>query len=142
MERIVWQDNRGFTLIEVMIAFVIIQIVMLGLLSVAAQVIQVSVTNIVRDEGIKVAEEVMAEVRSLPYDRIYTMTYGTLRREIDPNSSVTNVTRNFRHFTVTYNPNITVTTYADAKRVDVTVTWSYRETNYSHTISSLVRRPE
>lgn len=129
MERIVIRDKGGFTLIEVMIAFVIILITMLGLLNLTAQVTAVGVKNTIRDEGIKVAEEIMAQQRALPYDNIVTNTPA-------------NLTRNLRNFSVTYSPTVSVTPYANAKIIDVTVTWQYRGTNYSHTISSLVRRPE
>ncbi len=139
MEQVARQDNKGFTLVEVMIAFVVIFIVMLGLLNLATQVIAVGVRNTVRDEGIRVAEEVMAQVRSLPYSEINTMTYGNLRKIIDPQSSEVNIIRNLRHFTIKYNPDIRVTTHADGKVIDVTVTWSYMQTDYSHTITSFVR---
>lgn len=129
MERIVIRDKGGFTLIEVMIAFVIILITMLGLLNLTAQVTAVSVKNTIRDEGIKVAEEIMAQQRALPYDDIVTNTPAK-------------ITRNLWNFSVTYSPTVSVTPYANAKTIDVTVTWQYRGTNYSHTISSLVRRPE
>ncbi len=142
MERIVIRDNKGFTLVEVMVAFVIILIMMLGLISVTADVTKVGVRNTIRDEGVKVAEEVMAQVRALPYDKINTMTYEQLRKQIDSTSSETNIVRNFRNFTVTYNPDIRVTHYVDAKTIDVTVTWSFGGTNYTHTISSFVRKME
>ncbi|MEO0228300.1 MAG: prepilin-type N-terminal cleavage/methylation domain-containing protein [candidate division WOR-3 bacterium] len=150
MERIVIRDKGGFTLIEVMIAFVIILVTMLGLLNLTAQVTAVSVKNTIRDEGIKVTEEVMAQIKALPYAKIVTNTPYT-------------ITRNLRNFQMPYslsvivrvNPNssdeIVVTSTnsesssvkaANAKTIDVTVTWQYRGTKYSHTISSLVRRPE
>lgn len=141
-KKILILNRSGFTLIEVMIAFVIILIVMLGLLNLTGQVVTVSVKNTVRDEAIKVAEEVMAQVKALPYDDISTMTYNQLRKKIDPNSSASNITRNFRNFSMTYTPEISVTTYSDAKVINVTVTWSYRGDNYSHKISSLIRRTE
>jgi len=131
MERIVIRDKRGFTLIEVMIAFVIILIVMLGLLNLTAQVTVVGVGNTIRDEGVRVAEEVMAQQRGLPYDQIVT-----------PSSQPPAITRNFRNFSVNFSPSITVTSYANAKVINITVNWQYRGTNHSHTISSLVRRPE
>lgn len=132
MERNVIQDKKGFTLIEVMVAFVIILVMMLGLLNLTAQVTAVGVQNTIRDEGIKVAEEIMAQVRGLPYDNIIT----------NPPEIPSSITRNLRNFSMTYSPLVRVTTYAAAKTIDVTVTWQYRGTNFSHTISSLVRSPE
>lgn len=129
MVRNVIQDKRGFTLIEIMISFIVILITMLGLLNLTAQVTAVSVKNTIRDEGIKVAEEIMTQQRALPYDNIVTNTPA-------------NITRNLRNFSVTYSPTVSVTPYANAKTIDVTVRWQYRGTPYSHTISSFVRRPE
>lgn len=130
MERHVIRDKQGFTLIEVMIAFVIILITMLGLLNLTAQVTAVNVRNTIRDEGIKVAEEVMEQQRALPYDNIVT------------NKKLPPVKRNLRNFSLSYLPSVEVKTYANAKTVDVTVTWEYRNTKYIHKITSLVRRPE
>lgn len=129
MERIVLRDKKGFTLIEIMIAFVIILITMLGLLNLTAQVTAVGVKNAIRDEAAKVAEEVMSQVRGLPYGSIITQNPPA-------------ITRNFRNFSMTYTPLVTVTGSSYAKTIDVTVIWQYRGTNYSHTITSLVRRPE
>lgn len=120
----------GFTLIEVMIAFVIILIVMLGLLNLTAQVVAVNVKNTVRDEAIKVAEEVIEQERAKPFE--------------DIKSGQKTIKRNLRNFSIPYTVTINVpaTPSTDAKIINVTVTWQYRGTNYNHTISSLIRRTE
>ncbi len=128
MGRIVLRDRPGFTLVEVMVSFVIILITMLGLLQLTAQITAENVRNIIRDEGVRVAEEILTQWRALPYDQIVTPAVQPL-----------GVQRNLRNFSVLYNPNIQITTYSGAKIINVTVTWQYRGVNYSHSISSLVR---
>lgn len=127
--RVLSFNKAGFTLIEVMVAFVILLIVMLGLLNLTAQVTTVNVKNAIRDEAIKVAEEIMAQQMALPFDSIIST---------DPAA----ISRKLRNFILTYDPKVDVTTYSDAKVINVTVTWEYKGTPYSHTITSLVRRTQ
>lgn len=111
-----------------MIAFVIILIVMLGLLNLTAQVTEVGLKNTVRDEAVRLAEEIIDQERAKPFNQI--------------SSSSNTITRNIRNFPVTYTATVGINGTSDSKIINVTISWNYRGTNYTHNISSLVRRTE
>ncbi len=137
--------KKGFTLIEVLFALSIILITMLGLYKVTEMSMMTNMKNVIRDEGVKVAQEVINRIKAIPFDNITpaSSTPGSQWSTNDLNNNIgySTVARNFRQFSVTYTLAVTVTDYSDeVKQIDVTVTWPYKGVNYSHTISSMVRR--
>ncbi len=82
-------NKKGVTLIEMMIALVILLVVSLALMQTAIIGMNVNLQNALRDEAVSIAEMRMNQLRSLPFDLV---TAGT-----------ETVTRNFRGFTETYN---------------------------------------
>jgi prepilin-type N-terminal cleavage/methylation domain-containing protein len=66
MERAVLSSNRGFTLIEMLIALVIILLGLLGLLNAAFLSIDNNLKNLLRDEAVRIAEQQMNVLKSLP----------------------------------------------------------------------------
>ncbi|MGQ9745071.1 MAG: type IV pilus modification PilV family protein [Dissulfurimicrobium sp.] len=118
--------DKGFSLVELMIAMFIFMIAMLGILAGLNSVIANNKTNVLRDEAINVAEEEMNRLKGLPFNSIVSGNPGS-------------VTRNIRSGTITYNLNDTVTAITtNIKRIDVAVAWSDKAVNYQHTISSIV----
>ncbi len=61
-------NRRGLTLVEVMIAMVIMLIVFMGLIQASLLSIDSNMRNELRDEGTRVASESMAEVRAVPFN--------------------------------------------------------------------------
>lgn len=136
----VLSGKKGFTLIEVLFALSIILITMLGLYKVTEMSMMTNMRNLIRDEGVKVAQEVINRIKAEPFSSITT---GQWQPDDFAALGYQNaeVTRNFRGFSVTYNLAATVTDYSnEVKQIDVTVTWPYKGVNYSHTISSMVRK--
>ena len=138
-------NKRGFTLIEVLFALSIILITMLGLYKVTELSMMTNMRNVIRDEGVKVAQEVVNRIKAIPFDSITPASSSPgsqwSTNDLNNNIGYSTVTRNFRQFSVTYTLAVTVTDYSDEiKQIDVTVTWPYKGVNYSHTISTLVRR--
>lgn len=136
MGLIVIQDKRrqghnqsGFTLIEILIAFVIILIVMLGLLNLTAQVTEVGVRNAIRDEAVRLAEEIMDQERAKPFDEI-------------KETPLDKRTRTIRNVSFDYWYDIDISGSDDAKIITVGISWDYRGKEYTHNISSVVRRTE
>ncbi len=65
-------NEKGASLVEVMIALVVLLLVFVGLLQAALLSIDFNMRNIIRDEGVKIAAERMEEARSMPFDNVIT----------------------------------------------------------------------
>jgi len=79
---ILMQNNKGFTLIELMVAFVIILIGLLGLLEGVNIALKQNFNNQQREEVVRVAERVMNEMRTQPFATVFnpiTTIRSTLR---------------------------------------------------------------
>jgi prepilin-type N-terminal cleavage/methylation domain-containing protein len=68
----VFQNKKGVSLVEVMIALVILLLVFMGLLQAALLGIDSNMRNILRDEAVKIVSEKMEEARSMPFDNVIT----------------------------------------------------------------------
>lgn len=122
------KDNAGFTLVELVMAMAIMFIVFLGLAGVAMTGLEYNIQNALRDEAVSVAERTMNEVRSLPFANIVDST-------VQDNVAV-------RGFNVTYTVTTTVgSPDTNLRQVTMVVGWTRHGKAYSHTFSSLVRRP-
>jgi len=125
-------NKKGMTLIEIMIALVILLISSLALMKTASLGITMNVQNALRDEAVNVAEIEMNDLRSRPFDNIASAATTTV------------VSRNFRGFTVDYTVTPTVTdinaSSQQSKQISVSVAWSYRNKDYSHEITTLLRK--
>lgn len=154
MRRIVSQNNsRGVTLVEVMIALVVLLIVFVGLIQTSLLSIDHNVRNEVRDEAVRVASETMADVREHFSDLKDTGTACenlilTPAPGLPPYSQT--VTRTIRKQKVTfYRCGIVhdvdavgapIPKPAFTKQVTVTLTWYYQGVlQPAHSIVSIVR---
>ena len=130
-------NKKGLTLVEVMIALVVLLLVFLALMQTALVSIDSNMINALRDEAVNIAEEKMNEERNKTFDNIQS-------------SPAVNVSRNIRNIpsaTLNYKATRTVTQLnADSKQVTITVTWDWKDktlangTEYKHTISTVLRR--
>lgn len=123
------KNDRGLTLVELLISIVIMFIVFLGLTGTVLTGLEYNLRNAVLDEAVGVGESAMNQIRSRPFDNIVTPT------------APDNVLRTVRRFNVTYTVRTTVTTpAADIKQVAMVVEWNRRGKSYNHVFSSIVRR--
>lgn len=139
-------DQKGLSLIEVMIALVILLLVMLALMQTALLSIDSNMINVLRDEAVGIAEMRMNEARNTPFDTLID-TNGT------PNSlgsfvaqpDVPRNVRNVDNFIFTVERRIDDKS-TDNKQIDITVTWDWKEKTVAngdpntHTISTILRR--
>lgn len=129
------RDNKGMTLVEVVIALTVLLIVLLALMQTALVSINANMINVLRDEAVSMAEERMSEARNIPFDSLAT--------------GITNFpaqTRSIRNIpSFPYNVVRTISSAGpDAMQVGITVTWEWKEKTganaYTHSISTIVRR--
>lgn len=128
-------NKRGLTLVEVMIALVVLLLVSLALMQTALLSIDSNMINILRDEAVSIAESRMHELRSLQFtDLTLTDTGGAYINENIPAKFIRNAQIQFTRDRLVDNLN------TDNKQITVRVTWNWKGNPYTHTISSIKRR--
>lgn len=130
MVRTAYLDRKGTTLVEVLISLLLTAVVFAALVQTALLAVNKNVENLMRDEAVSIAEMRMNQARNSPF--------GALISDAAP----VPVTRDFRGVTgFPFNTQMTVTALgADNRQVTITVTWTRRGANYTHTITTVVRR--
>jgi len=136
-------NKRGFTLIELMIAMLIIMVSMLALLTSILTAMNANVGNEIRNTAIKVTNETAEALLALPIEyaelsvgstHSNTFTTGTTGQQVkgfpDPNQKV-------RAYQVTYTIQWDVTApTANLKQIVITVSYSHKGQSYTN--SSLI----
>lgn len=118
-------DKKGFTLIEVMVAILIMMVGVLGLLSTMSVAMKHNIENQRREEVIRVAEEIMNGMRSQPFDTVF--------------NPITTVTSQLRSSPVTYGVirHKTSVSTGVTDRYQVDVRWAYKNYSALHTIVTI-----
>lgn len=131
------KNNAGMTLVELLVAVAITFIIFLGLSNAGLVVLDQNIKNSQRDEAVSVADNVMQQVRNIPFDNL---VLGT---------TPDNVSRQIRGINQQYSVTTTVAAIdplnaAVGRQVTVNVAWSRFEYGqlkpYSHQIMTIVRQ--
>lgn len=131
------KNEKGMTLLETLVALAIVFIVFLGLAETGLLVLEFNINNTIRDEGVRVTEMEMAQVRNTAFAAL--PTGATIRPA---------VSRQVRGLTVNYTPTWNVTPLnADNLQVAINVAWQRNAwtpsgrklRNYSHQVTTIVR---
>lgn len=131
MEPIVMiNDKRGFTLIELMVSFLILTVGLLGMLQGINLAMSQNLESLLRNESIAVADEKMVEKKFRPFVSISTTV---------ANPSWTSTSRYVRGIFKNYSVQQIVTqTTSNSKELVVNVSWIYKNKQGRHSISSVV----
>jgi type IV pilus assembly protein PilV len=117
-------NQKGFSLIELMIAMFIFMIVMLGMLAGVNSSIQTNKGNVLRDEAIRLAEDELSRLRSEQFTSMGVSANIAATNWTGPN----NITVNVRSGQITYALSRRITDIAGGisplKRIDVAVGWN------------------
>jgi prepilin-type N-terminal cleavage/methylation domain-containing protein len=136
----VFINNKGVTLVEVMISLVIFLIVFMGLMQTALLSIDGNVRNVERDEAITIANGELDDLKNVPFD---SLTLGTNCRT---------VSKDFRNISKAFNLCDTVTNLdagVNTRSINVVVGWDHKNetaaqspTNreFQHSITTVRRR--
>ena len=134
-------DNRlGFTLIEFLIAILILMVGLLGLLQSINLAMDKSVETLFRNEALTVANDRILSLTSRTFTSLSTTTgvtsnVGRTARGIYKNYSVTQVVAQITGA-------VGVTGVPASKRIDINVRWKVRNKPYSHSVSSILSTTE
>jgi type IV pilus assembly protein PilV len=129
MDRAVTLNNRGFTLVEVMISMLVLLIGMLGSLVGVMAAADHNLANALRDEAVKIAQEQLENARTGQYALVVNGNIPVQKQ----------VRRTLYTFQVTTN----VTSGGPSnslKQVTVTVQWTFKNQNRSHLAETIVRQ--
>ena len=151
------RNKKGVTLVEVMIALVILLVVFMGLIQASLLSVENAATNVLRDEAVRLATETVTALRTGPFDDLdRNDPLPPLPPIPDPasfilNSSPTanithqgnasrlgiNTVRTARNLTSSYVVEVTITPLEPApntinKRVTVLVEWAWKDRTFAH----------
>ena len=160
------RNNKGMTLVEVLVALLISLLVFLALMQTALVSIDANMRNVLRDEAVRIADIRMNTARGLPYEQITsdggslsgcssfcptgfpatgrcpTLGEGTLR----PIRSL-NMETDFNYCTNQTCAELDAgsdgdcsTDDAEIKQVNITVGWKWKGEDYRHSIQTIRRR--
>lgn len=128
------KNSSGFTLIEVMVSIVIMMIGMLGLLETLSVSMQHNLKNRLRDEGIRIGERYMTELKATPFDDIMA-NYSTAR----PQSKLRGISKEYvvERSSLVLGTDDTGNT---SKQVTVVVKWAFRNQTTLNRVVSVVAK--
>lgn len=133
MLRTVFLNEKGTSLIEILISILLTAVVFTGLLKSSLLAVNANVENLLRDEAVAIAEQRINEARDMSFD---TLTNAS-------DAVAVPVLRNFRGITgFQFNRQMTVTSLnTNNNQVVIRVQWTRKNITHTHTITTVVRRP-
>lgn len=127
------KNERGMTIIEVLVSLVIVFIIFLGISAAGIVSLNANIRNELRDEAVSVADGELQEARRAAFDNLVTLS---------PDNVVRRIRSVDRPFTVT---RAVSNLDADNRQVTILVAWTRVEDgqtkSYTHQVSTIVRRP-
>lgn len=136
-------NNKGMTLVEVLVAMVLSLIISLALLQTSLIGIEHNVKNSIRDEAVGIAEKRINELRSTTWPDALnpndlTDTGGVFTAfTVEPT-----VKRNIRTVSVTFTPTKNIDDLdTTTKQVTVRVSWTWKGSTFTHNATTVLRKP-
>lgn len=152
-------NKKGFSLVEVMIALVVVLVVFLALMQTALVGIDSNMRNILRDEAVSIAEmRVNEDARNIPFTSIVSdpnslSAGGCASADCPTGFSATGVcvpkdVRSISGFKFCTNLACTefggdgncATDDADNKQVNITIGWKWKGDSYTHNMTTIMKR--
>jgi len=127
------QNNKGFTLVEFLVAIVILMVGLLGLLQAVNVALNSNMQNQLRNEAVIVGDRAMAHELAKGFDAVSTTT-----RFINDERRVLNA---FKNFSVARNPD-GPKDFQNSKEIRFEVSWRYKGVRYTHDAGGVVSRAQ
>lgn len=131
-------NNKGVTLVEVMIALVVLLIVFMGLIQASIVTIDSNVRNVMRDEAVRIASEYMAVTKGTA---LFSSLTDTGTENFGLLGTWTTAGRSFRNIPMQYTIKRSVFNLdaSSNKRIGIQAQWTYRWQTFNHEIFSTMR---
>jgi type IV pilus assembly protein PilV len=127
-------NKLGFTLLELLVALVILMVGLLGMLQAINISIQSNMQNEMRTQGVMIGEDLMARIKNLPFDNITGTAEKSLTVPVSMRSSLVNYTVRKK---VDY---VDDAVSPQTKRINIGVQWIHKGNRYEHVVSSVVSK--
>ncbi len=128
-------NNRGFTLVEFLVAIVILMVGMLGLLQTVNYAISYNMNNQLQQAAILLADEMINKEKAKPFANVSSgVSPGLIRNKIEPRL----VNGAFRNYSVLETGLQNSAIDPTVKNYEVQVSWKYKQQRYQHSISTLL----
>lgn len=136
-------NKSGFTLIEVLVAVVILTVGLLGLMQTVIYALNHNLTAQLRQEATLVADQEMTLEKAKPYANITAPDFNeniddfnVLPTEVtdptDVDRLVNGVKRTFTVVKTVRSPT------SQSKNIEVTVSWVHKQNTYTHSVASII----
>lgn len=123
-------NQQGFTLVEFLVAIVILMVGMLGMLASINVAMDKNLETAFRTEAVMVADDQLMRLRVRPFDSVSTTVASPPK---------TLVTRDLRGIMKNYSVQRIVTQRTtQSKEIVLNVTWRKKKESYSHSLSSVI----
>ena len=121
-------DEGGFSIVELLVAVVILVFVSIALMQTAIVNIEFNMKNAVRDEGVRLAGESLDDMRNAPFANLLTLY----------NAAPVDVERRVRNVPFKYAVTNTATDItANNKRLSTFVSWQWKGEFFNTTVSTV-----
>ncbi len=135
------KQNKGFTLIEALVSIFLLAVVFLGLLTGLILTYNISTKNEIRNQAIKLTQELLEDYRSTDFDSITDTNISCT------DNSATTITRKVKNSTITYQIGKKIVTHTDTtgngldvKEIQIETCWDYKGKQYKVTMNTLIKR--
>ena len=140
-------NNKGLSLIEVIVSLLIMTVMLLGLAQTILFSISTNMKNVFRNEAVNIAEErmngVLIDTANTAHDGLRNIPYTSIAAQ----AGNFTVARTFRGAaTMNYTVTTSLTDISDAGtstisayQLTLTVSWSYKGTTYTHSTMTVIR---
>lgn len=130
------RNSGGFTLVEVMVAVLIMMVGLLGLLETINVSLQHNLRNNLRDEAVTVGERYMTSLRGKAFTNLSATPYPV----VDAPSKIRGGSKNYR-IERTWQDIASDDSGPTSRRLVVVVKWAFRNATSVNTVVSVVTRP-
>lgn len=125
-------NNRGFTLIEFLVAVVILMVGLLGLLQAVNYAIVHNMVNQLRQTAMVLGDERMNLEKTKPFDAITAPL-------VSKDAPLRLVNGAYRNYSVVKTNSVLT---SQTKNIDIQVIWYHKGVRYEHSIASLVSQAQ